>query len=181
MTPAIREAGPGDAAGIAAVQAAGWRDSYRGIVADAYLDGPIETENRAFWERVLATPVPGRVVKVAGRGDGVEGFVCILPPKEGPEDRLAALYLRAAARGRGTGRALLAAACAERLRLGGRGLVAEVLAGNAPARGFYRALGAVEDPPRPVLLPDGGTAPEIELRWPSLAALVGGSWGRLGD
>ena len=39
----------GDANAIAAVHAESWRTAYRGILSDAYLDGPIDAERRRLW------------------------------------------------------------------------------------------------------------------------------------
>jgi len=171
----IREARPTDAAAIAAVQTAAWRDSYRGIVSDAYLDGALAADTVALWQRIMASAVPGRVILVADGKEGLSGFVCILPPRERLADtladRLATLYVRAESRGRGLGSALLAAALARRVALGATALEAEVLAENGSARAFYRHLGAEEGEPYSTPLPDGRDALEIRVRWPDLAAL----------
>ena len=71
----IRDAqGNDDADAIAAVHAASWRATYRGILSDAYLDGPIDQERRELWRARFADDVPPTVVACAG--DAVVGFAC---------------------------------------------------------------------------------------------------------
>lgn len=78
---AIRPAGPEDAEAIAALHAASWRSAYRGILADSYLEGPMEAERLAVWRGRFAGPVdPDQVVTLAvaeGGGDPL-AFACIL-------------------------------------------------------------------------------------------------------
>ncbi len=72
----IRDArGVDDADAIAAVHAASWRATYRGILSDAYLDGPIDEERQRFWRaRFTNEPFP---LTVAAFVDGsMAGFAC---------------------------------------------------------------------------------------------------------
>jgi ribosomal-protein-alanine N-acetyltransferase len=71
-----------------------------------------------------------------------EGFA--LARTVGDEAELLMLAVLPAFRRRGWGRALVAAACDEARRRGARSLFLEVGESNLPARGLYRAFGAVE-------------------------------------
>jgi hypothetical protein len=57
MAIEIRIAEPRDTNAIAELHAASWRSAYRGMFADAYLDGDVVQERRQCW-RKLATVLP---------------------------------------------------------------------------------------------------------------------------
>jgi ribosomal protein S18 acetylase RimI-like enzyme len=50
----IRRALAADIPRIAALHAASWRATYRGMLSDRFLDGPIEAERLAMWQRRCA-------------------------------------------------------------------------------------------------------------------------------
>src|SRR5579871_6922926 len=66
MTDAlIRTAEPADADAIAALHIASWRDSHRGMIPDAVLDGPMLDDRLPMWRQALALTPVGRLVLVA--------------------------------------------------------------------------------------------------------------------
>ncbi len=77
----LRDADAADAAAIAAVHVASWRASYRGIMADAYLDGPAEQERAKVWAERMSAAEPPLVV-VAERGGSMVGFACAFPAED---------------------------------------------------------------------------------------------------
>lgn len=132
-----------DAAAIAAIHVQAWQESYRGLIPDDYLNRlgvPERTRGHARWlenEAQGATFLAldsGRPVGFAqcGKGRGV--------PAPGWGE-VYAIYVLDAGKGRGHGRALMAAAADH---LAGRGLLPFmlwVLTANFRAFGFYRHLG----------------------------------------
>jgi len=64
-----------DADAIAAAHAESWRATYRGILSDAYLDGPIDEERRNLWRKRFADVSPPLAV-VGYAGDTLAGFAC---------------------------------------------------------------------------------------------------------
>src|ERR1700678_3784517 len=52
----IRIAQQEDSVAIAAVHAASWRGSYRGILSDEYLNEKLESERLSIWKRRLGFP-----------------------------------------------------------------------------------------------------------------------------
>ena len=92
-----------------------------------------------FVTRLLA--LPGTFAFVALAPDPA-GFVLCLPAGEAVD--IAAIGVVAAARRRGVGRGLVESCIAEAGRAGAQRLMLEVAADNAPALGFYRALGFEE-------------------------------------
>ncbi len=121
--------------------------------------------------RVARTDLTERDLWVAEAGGGVVGYALLTPTW------LDELYVDPAHQGQGAGSALLDLVRA--LRPDGLGLW--VLAGNTPARAFYRRHGLVE-----VATTDGADneeqEPEVRLRWPGAPVVPGLSapGGRLG-
>lgn len=143
----LRTAGPADRQAIAALHAASWRDAYRGIMSDAYLDGPVEVDRRAVWEARFTPPVPpGQIVILAERGDGggaPDGFCCILAGRDPRWGSLIDnLHVRPGLSHRGLGRRLLARAV-DRMpaRFGATPLYLTVFEENRRARAAYERWG----------------------------------------
>lgn len=169
----IGDAGAGDAAAIAAVHAESWRATYRGILGDTYLDGPIEAERERLW-RARFTETPPPLVVVARDGAAVVGFACAFPDKDPrwgalidnlhvlpshKRRRLATRLMEALAR------RIAAVSPAAPLYL----WAYEV---NRAARATYESLGGrrVERAPRTGA--DGTSAPAIRYTWPSPKAIA---------
>lgn len=98
----------------------------------------------AFVARLLA--LPGVFAMVAAAPDPV-GFVLCLPAGDAVD--IAAIGVVAAARRRGIGQCLVAAAAARARGAGAERLMLEVAADNAPAIALYRAAGFAETGRRP--------------------------------
>jgi len=104
----------------------------------------------AYLEYLLATAADsdGRIW-IAEDGRAAVGYLCLFGQivAEEPDEQTAAyafvadLYVRAGARGRGIGRALLARGEAHARRLGANRIELRVFAGNRDARVFYQSVG----------------------------------------
>ena len=70
----LRDATPDDVEAIAALHADSWRRTYRGALADEYLDGDVVEERRGVWRARLASPAPLGGTIVAFDGDVLAGF-----------------------------------------------------------------------------------------------------------
>ena len=144
----IRAATRADAAAIAAVHVASWRETYTGMLPQAVIERNTLERRHALWERVLSEAT--RDVFVATENDAVVGFICGGPmpesirgraPIAGHDAYVDALYVLAASHAHGIGRALLGALAQRLAGRGFRSLALHVVADN-PARGFYERLGA---------------------------------------
>ncbi|MBL8929692.1 MAG: GNAT family N-acetyltransferase [Kineosporiaceae bacterium] len=157
----VRPAWAGDAAAIAAVQIAGWRAAYRGIMPDSHLAALDGAARAVFWGSMFdptGAVRPGLLApRVAVHGDQVVGFVAIgeagaaggadgeASDGVADEGRVFAIYADPAWWGRGVGFVLLSVAC-EVLRDNGFTLARLwVLADNTRARRFYERLGWAPD------------------------------------
>ena len=131
----IRRATPQDAAAIRAVAAAGWRDTYGGLLRsatiEAFLDGPYSIEN--VHDRIAAHDF-----LVAEDSEGILAYADAVPEAE--RIFLAAIYALPEQRGKGAGTALL-----DRIATNhpGRPIDAFVLVGNREGEAFYEHRGFV--------------------------------------
>jgi GNAT superfamily N-acetyltransferase len=144
MECAIVVASASDAPVIAALHAESWRNAYRGLYRDEFLDGPVFEERLWFWNERLAEPYPERRhVLLATAGDERVGFACVLldaDPAWSP--LLDNLHVKPAYKGHGIGARLLTAS-REWIALAAPGepMHLWVMEGNTDARRFYDRQG----------------------------------------
>lgn len=138
MTLRLRDATEADRPTLARLHLASWRDAYRGILSDAFLDDEAEAERTRHWRtRPIGPEDVALIAELEGRP---AGFVFVEVGESAFVDNL---HVLTEARGRGVGRALLREAAG---RLAGRGLVGwlTVFEANGAARAFYARLGGRE-------------------------------------
>lgn len=72
-----RSATEEDAASIAAIHVASWRDAYSSILDPEFLGGPVEADRLSVWSIRLRTAAPMQLVHVAeAPGQILVGFIC---------------------------------------------------------------------------------------------------------
>jgi len=171
----LRPATPADAGAIAALHTASWRITYRGMMPDAYLDGPIAAERTDLWSARFSPPgLDRRFVCLAQEGGTHAGFVCALLDEEPTWGAcLDNLHVLPAWRGRGLGRQLfrLAVEWVQAMEPGWP-IYLWVFTANGEARKLYDALGGqiVEQHAKEVLV--GITVPSLRYVWYDLSRLV---------
>jgi ribosomal protein S18 acetylase RimI-like enzyme len=141
----IRPARAEDAEAIARVRVDSWRETYRGMIPQSYLDAMKIEESRALWEKVLTADSNVVTVFVAEYDSGIVGFASgnmLAQPKHGFDAELSAIYVRREFQHAGIGRRLLAKTAAALEQRNARGLIVWVIAGNKRARAFFEGLGA---------------------------------------
>lgn len=139
----MREARPDDAPGLAVTHVAAWRESYRGIVSDGYLDRMSVRRREARWTSALRVPRPGVSILVVEDAEGIAGFGMAGPQRE--DDRLAdaevyALYLLRRRQRQGWGQALMRQLALRMQAWGAASLDLWVLSANAAGVAFYEGL-----------------------------------------
>ncbi len=192
----IRLAEHTDASEIAALHVASWRDSYRGMIPDTVLDGPMLDERLPMWRQVLTLSPAGRQVLVATTRPALGE---IANPDEAPtilgfssagrtrgrwanggryDAEIYTLYIAQASRGQHVGCRLLASQ-ALRLKLFGHdNVMLWTLRDNAPARAFYERLGAQPAGEREERFA-GALLYEVGYGWPRIDTLLGACSDRL--
>ena len=71
----IRAATAVDLPAIAEIHASSWRAAYRGILADAFLDGDLLEERKALWSEKAERMGPRDNLLIAVEGKGTVGFI----------------------------------------------------------------------------------------------------------
>jgi ribosomal protein S18 acetylase RimI-like enzyme len=169
----ILPAGPADAEELARVHVRSWRESYRGMLPEAYLARMSEADFSRRFRRALTFPGPNEATLAAATRDGLLGYVQAGPSRAGVEGEaeVATLYLLREAQGLGLGKRLLVGAARAMAAQGACSLMLTVLQDNVRARGFYEHLGGAPDPPRPERGPGGTLLNEVAYRWPDISKL----------
>jgi ribosomal protein S18 acetylase RimI-like enzyme len=165
----LRNARAADAPAIAALHLASWRDAYRGVLEDDFLDGPLAELMSRRWTEALAAPRREGLVAVAVLAGDAAGFIAIL--RRGAVAHVDNLHVRPGLRGAGIGRLLLGHGASRMQERGCTAAEVTVFARNDGALRFYEKLGAAIGPEetgetfgRPVL--------ERRCAWPAIATLV---------
>ncbi len=168
MAVDVRDAGPRDAAVIAAIHAQSWRDAYRGILSDDYLANDVDAERLAMWTGRMAAWNPGRHFARIASVDGMPaGFACVLADEE-PEHGalLDNLHILPAHRAAGLGKSLLVDCGRWVARtFPGMPMHLTVFQVNERARAFYRRMGGVESAPFDGFERDGRFHRVVRVVW----------------
>ncbi len=170
----IIPAGPGDAAGLAAVHVRSWRETYPGLLPAAYLARLSVPVHARRFRRQLEVAAPADVVLAAEGPEGLVGYCAgaVEPGSHiGREAEIFTLYLLRSAQGVGLGRRLLKAAARGLEGAGAGALRIWVLSANRGARRFYDHLGGVAAADRPVSGWGGGLR-ETAYVWNDIADLT---------
>ena len=164
-----------DSEKIAALHTESWRDAYRGIMPDWYLDGPIARERVSLWQsRFSSLPCDRYYVLVADSGAKLVGFVCVLldeDPKWGA--CLDNLHVLPGLRNKGIGRKLFIKATQWMITAApGLPIHLWVFKANDAARRFYDSLGGkiVDHQSKKIL--KGIEIPSVLYLWGDLEKLL---------
>lgn len=136
----IRPAEVPDAASLAAVHEASWREAYAGILPYRALNSFISRRNTAWWVRT----VRHAGVLVLEAGDEVVGYATYGRNRTGalPQGgEIFELYLLPEYQGLGFGRRLFRAALQRLELIGAKGAIVWSIEDNDRAMDFYKAIG----------------------------------------
>jgi len=174
MSFVVFPAGPSDAEDLAQVHVRTWRETYRGILPEAYLARMSAAAHARRWRQALARPASGEVTLAAADRSGIVGYAGVGPSRSGRagEAEIHTLYLLRAVQGRGLGRELVGDAARLMAARGFTSMMISVLSDNRPARGFYERLGGAAEPDRMEPGP-AGLASETAYLWPDIRKLTG--------
>ena len=167
--------GPADAEALGLVHVTSWRETYRGLLPDAYLARMSQEAHTRRFARALLHPGPDDVTLAAADRWGIVGYAQGGPSRRGRagEAEVATLYLLKSAQNRGVGARLLIQAARALAASGATSLVVSVLRDNVAARGFYEHLGGEPEPARMEPGPGGGSYWEVAYRWADITRLTG--------
>jgi ribosomal protein S18 acetylase RimI-like enzyme len=170
----ILPAGPADAEALAHVHVRSWRETYRGLLPDAYLARMSEADFARRFRRALTYPGHNDVTLAAATPQGLVAYAQGGPSRAGVpgEAEIATLYVLRQAQGLGLGKRLLTGAARALAAQGARSLMISVLRDNLRARGFYEHLGGEAEPARTERGPGGALLQEVSYRWPDIRRLI---------
>lgn len=170
----IFPAGPADAEALARTHVQSWRETYRGLLPDAYLARMSEESHARRFAHALTKPGPDDVTLAAADRYGLVGYAQGGPSRRrvADEAEVATLYIVRAAQHRGLGGRLLRDTARALAAHGATSLVISVLRDNAAARAFYEHLGGEAEPAREEPGPGGGRYWEVAYRWADIGVLT---------
>jgi len=166
---------PADGPGVAALHAASWRSVYRGILTDAFLDGPVHEDRAQVWEARLQRTDADTNFGIVAESDGVlVGFVYVIGNADpGYGTLIDNLHVDPSQRSSGLGPRLLdAAARGIAMRALDMRLHLWVFAANVRARAFYARMRGTEVEMIEKLTADGLLATEFRVAWDDAGALI---------
>lgn len=174
MSFLVFPAGPSDAEALARVHVTSWRETYRGLLPDAFLARLSEAGHARRFARLLLHPAPNEVTLVVADRQGIVGYAAGGASRSGVggEAEIATLYVLRAAQGQGLGGRLMADTARALAAQGAISLVISVLRENVRARGFYEHLGGIADAPRREPGPGGQLLYEVAYRWADIRVLT---------
>ena len=162
----LRPLRAGDEDLVARLHAASWRDSYRGMLSDAYLDGDLVGERRALWRSRLQSPQLGLLALHEGKPVGFAFALADADERWGT--LLDNLHVLPGHRGAGVGTRLLHELTGE---IPHGGLHLWVYEQNVRARDYYERLGARHIERTKAKGADGGQLMACLYAWPDIAVL----------
>ena len=171
--PLLRPARRDDADAIAALHAASWRATYKGIFRQEFLDHEAAENRNKLWHARLDDPAPNQWVQLADVENGLAGFICVFAKEDDEWGSLIDNLHVAPGLGRqGIGRALMGSAAQWLSQSFGDSPVhLWVLDRNDSARQFYEKLGGRNVGAEEHEHADGQMLPAYRYVWPHPGAI----------
>ncbi|MDD2705651.1 MAG: GNAT family N-acetyltransferase [Acidocella sp.] len=171
---AIRRARLSDAAGIAAVHVATWRNAYANVLPEAFLAGLSSSRLAGYYEHGIRLGLGLHVAAAYGNGTqpAILGFssACRSRNKTLAEGEVETLYVLDDYRDQGLGGQLLRASAKHLAQLGCRSAYAWVLRDN-PARYFYTRMGGKHIASGTTIV-GGEDIPQTAFAWDPIETLL---------
>jgi GNAT superfamily N-acetyltransferase len=171
----FRRAQPGDASAIARLHALSWRTTYRGILRDEFLDGPLLENRLNLWGgRLKDATAETQLILVGEQAGDIQAFACAFLDAD-PDwgTLLDNLHVAPKLKGGGLGRRLMSQVAEWVLRQeSSRKLHLWAYADNVAARHFYERLGGMNTAYVAEDAPDGTTVNAVRYSWQDVSLLM---------
>ncbi|MEZ0485789.1 GNAT family N-acetyltransferase [Fibrella aquatica] len=163
-----------DAKAIAALHTQSWRQTYRGILTDDYLDRNIEQDRYSVWSDRLANPADNQRILVAEKEGLLCGFICLYLDED-PElgTLIDNLHVAAGQKGKGIGLGLMREAAWQVIPQATHpGFHLVVYEANRSAIQFYDRVGGQNIRTEQYETPGGGQATIFRYVWKTADSLL---------
>lgn len=133
-----------DLESLAKLHSESWRESYRGIFSDHFLDNDVWQERKNSWASRLSSPKANQYILVAIDNDKICGFICAFGNESSKWGTfIDNLHVSKLSQGKGIGKQLMyLTAKWINETFNHKGVYLEVLEDNLNARNFYHHIGA---------------------------------------
>lgn len=169
----IRQANIQDAPSIARVHVDSWQSTYKGMIANSFLESLSYTQREKMWRDALSSPASQSFIYLAETADHeIVGFAAAGPERDGDpayQGEIYALYLVQNQQRKGLGSMLFKAIAKELQARDFGSLLVWVLEGN-PSRKFYEARGGKYIREKPIEIGDQELI-EVAYGWANLNML----------
>ena len=159
-----------DKSAIVALHAQSWREAYKTILSDDFLQNSLMQNRLDVWTERFDQPKDNQYIVVAYDNNELCGFICAYGnehPKWGTF--VDNLHVTSVRKGQGIGKSLMQNVIDwSKLQYFGKGMYLEVLADNTSAQRFYDGLGAVNQGEAYWQPPEGQPVKEFLYVWESL-------------
>ena len=172
MDVTLRIANSDDWVSIARIHIDNWKNNYRGIYSDEFLDNHVEENRNKIWESRLSNPLQNQHIIVAVARDEVIGFSCsYLNYKDEGKHYLDNLHVQSGQQGKRIGERLLLASAKHAFNQEPK-LPFYLLVFDKNQRGvnFYKRLGAKVSSPFNHLNEDGTQSSIRICEWSDLGS-----------
>ena len=170
----VRQAGQKDAALIAHMHAASWKDAYKDILPKEYLEDNLEAERELHWNKKMNELTGNDFVLIAEENEIPVGFISVWEVNNGDYDAFVDnLHVLPDKKGKGKGAALVAYAAEKLIRLNKHSFYLWVLDQNIPARRFYERIGGTAKD-KGMFEIRGRKIAETRFVWTDLSSLLKG-------
>ena len=171
----FRRAKSGDASAIARLHALSWRTTYRGILRDEFLDGPLLQNRLELWgERLMDATAENQLILVGEQAGAIHAFACAFLDAD-PDwgTLLDNLHVVPNLKGGGLGRKLMSQVAEWVLRQkSSPRMHLWAYADNVAARHFYERLGGMNTAYVAEEAPDGTTVNAVRYSWQDVSSLI---------
>ena len=170
----FRMARDSDVERLATLHADSWRRTYRGMMADEFLDGDVVANRLEVWRERLSAPRDRQFVLLAEQGSMLAGFVCVYADEDEKWGScIDNLHVSDMTLRQGVGRELMLHAAEWLCETSAHsGVYLWVMEANARARLFYERLGAFDAGTSNKQDPGGGYAPNNRYVWRNPQSLL---------